>query len=154
MQMKLQWNKMKITGLNELEQKLKKIEKIEAKKIIRKAVREAQKIDLAASKDNAKSMVGGEMGNKIASALKIKAVNKQRKGSYALQVAIDPTQAEEFVHNTKGGTRYYIPTAIEYGHRKKGGGTVPSIPFMLISAEINGLTPPSQDVHDEAIESM
>lgn len=121
---------MKVKGLKELEAKLKRLEKKDAKKAVRKGVRAAQNIAKKEAKKNALSMIGGEMGAKIASALKVKAINKQKKGYYALQVGIDPARAEEFIHVTKSGIRYYIPTAIEYGHRKEGGGTVPAIPAM------------------------
>ncbi len=121
---------MKVKGLKELEKKLKRMEKKDAKKAVRKGVREAQKITQKVAKSNSQSMVGGEMGQKISGALKVKPINKQKKGYYALQVGIDPNKSDEFVHITEDGTRYYIPTAIEYGHRKQGGGTVPAIPFM------------------------
>lgn len=120
---------MKVKGLKELDKKLGNMEKKVAKKIVRTAVRKAQNITLKEAKGNVLSMVGGEMGKKIASALKVKAVRKQKKGSYSLQVAIDPSKAEEFKYKTKKGITYYIPTAVEYGH-KGDSGTVPAIPFM------------------------
>lgn len=121
---------MKVKGLADLDKKLGNMEKKVAKKIVRSAVRKAQNITKKKAKANAQSMVGGEMGQKIAGALKVKSVNKQKKGSYALQVAIDPTKADEFVHYTKDGKRYYIPTAVEYGHKKVGGGKVAPIGYM------------------------
>lgn len=126
---------MKIKGLKELENTLKKMEKKTAKKAVRKGVRTAQKICLKAAKSNVQNMVGGEMGRKIAAALKVKAVRKQKKGSYALQVAIDPNKAEQFKHKTEDGKTYYVPTAIEYGHRKVGGGKVSAIPYMRNAAD-------------------
>lgn len=119
-----------IEGLKELDRKLANMETKVAKKIVRKAVRNAQNIALKEARSNAQAMVGGDLGAKLALALKVKPVNKQKKGSYALQVVIDPAKAEELKHTTKDGKTYYIPTAVEYGHRKAGGGQVPGIPFM------------------------
>ena len=80
-------------------------------------------------------MVGGDMGAAISKAFKTKAIYKQKKGSYQLQVAIDPSKAEQFKHTTKDGKIYYIPTAIEYGHKNVGGGTTPPIPYLRDAAE-------------------
>lgn len=118
-----------LEGFENFEKKLKSLEKNVAKKVVRSAVRKAQKTTLQRTKQNASSMVGGEMGQKITDALVVKAIRKQKSGSYSLQVCIDPAKASEFKHITKDGTEYYIPTAIEYGHKKEGG-TVPAIPFM------------------------
>lgn len=35
---------------------------------------------------------------------------------------MDKNKNNRFVYHTKGGTRYYIPSAVEYGHRAPGGG--------------------------------
>lgn len=126
---------MEIKGLKALEQKLKKMEKKDAKKAVRQGTRAAQKLCEQVTKDNARSMVGGEMGEEIAKATKVKAIYKQKKGQYALQVAIDPKQAEKFKHVTESGETYYIPTAIEYGHRKQDGGKVAPIPYARSAAE-------------------
>ena len=121
---------MKVEGLKELENKLKNMEQKVAKKIVRSAVRKAQNAALKEAKANALSMIGGEMGAKIADSLKVKAVNKQRKGSYALQVCVDPAKADEF----KDGDNF-IPAAIEYGHVNRGGTETAPIPYMLNASE-------------------
>jgi HK97 gp10 family phage protein len=119
-----------VKGLAKLEKKLAKMEKKVARAIVRKAVRKAQNICLRAAKQSAESMVGGEMGSKIAGALKVKSIKKQKKGSYQLQVCIDPQKAEEFKHKTEEGETYYIPTAIEYGHKNRDGSTTAPIAYM------------------------
>ncbi len=35
---------------------------------------------------------------------------------------MDKNKNNRFVYHTKGGSRYYIPSAVEYGHRAPGGG--------------------------------
>ena len=127
--------KMELKGLNKLEKKLSNIENKVAKKIVRSASRKAQNIAAKEVKLNAISMVGGEMGNLIASAMKVQAIHKQKKGSYALAVAIDKKKAEQFLHTTKAGKRYFIPTLVEFGYKKVGGGKVPANPFMRKAAE-------------------
>ena len=124
----------KLQGFDELRKKLLNLDRKVAKKIVKKAVRDAQKITLKVAKENAEIIVGGEMGSKISKALKI--LSKTKKGSYSSKVMIDPKKAEEFVYITKDGTRYYIPTAIESGHKKVGGGTVQAIPFMRKAADL------------------
>ena len=124
-----------LEGFDKLEKKLLKMEKTQAKNIVRKANREAQKVTLAQAKANAVSMIGGEMGNKISGALKVKAARRQKPGEYRTNVEIDSKRAEEFVHNTESGERYFIPTAIEYGHISTDGGFVPPIPYMWKAAE-------------------
>lgn len=130
-------NAIQLKGFKELEQRLKKMATKDAKSAVRKGVREAQKVAQKEAKANATSMVGGEMGSKIAKALKVQALWKQKKGSYSLQVAVDPKKADEFVHVTKKGERQYIPNAIEHGHRKPHGKSkdVAPIPFMRTAAE-------------------
>lgn len=128
----------KINGNDELERKLLAMEPKVSKGIVRKAVRKAQNLTKAAMKQNANSMVGGEMGSNIAGAIKLKAAKKKRKekGTFGIDVIIDPNKSELFVHRTDISQRYYIPAAIEYGHRLPGGSgkAVAAIPFMRIAA--------------------
>ncbi len=124
-----------LEGFDNLERKLLKMEKSKAKNIVRKASRVAQRVTLKEAKANAVSMVGGEMGNKISGALQVKAARRQKPGEYRTNVEIDAKRADEFVHNTESGERYFIPTAIEYGHVTTNGGKVPPIPYMRTAAE-------------------
>lgn len=127
---------MNITGGRELERKLLNIERKVAKKIVRKAVRVAQKPTLLAAKASAKSMIRprvgeagelGAMGSLIANNLKIISP-KQRRGSYRLSVGIDSKANDIFVDISKTGKRNYIPAAIEYGHGSNKEQC--AIPFM------------------------
>ena len=96
-----------------------------SKKIIRKAVRDTAKVVQKEMKTNAKSIVGGMMGRLIARHIKVRAQKKQKRGSFGVNVWIDPKANDEFVHITKDGRRHYIPTAIEWGH-----GQAKEISFM------------------------
>jgi len=116
---------VELTGFDELEKKLLKLETKTSKKIVRKAIRDAAKILLKQMKVNAKTMVGGNMGNLIAKHLKTKAPKRQRRGEFALNVGTESKANELFVHITKAGKRHFIPSAIEFGH-----GNAKPIPYM------------------------
>jgi len=123
--------KMEVRGVKELERKLMTMPSIVAKKVVRKSVRKGAKIIHAETKSTALSMVGGEMGRKIASAIVIKTAPRaqQRPGSYSITTQVNPNKSDQFVDVSKSGVRNYIPAAIEYGHIKANGGHVPAIAF-------------------------
>lgn len=110
---------MQLEGGKELERKLKGLETKVSRKIVRRAVRAAQRPVLNAMKANARAMVGGHMGGLIASNIVLRAQKKQRRGSYAMNVRLK-SESEgapaEFIHITKEGKQHYIPAAIEFGH--------------------------------------
>ena len=123
-----------IAGAQELERNLATLGQRVHKKVVRKAVREGQRPLLAATKANARSLVGGEMGATIAKHLQIRAPKRQRRrGSYSLLVQLRPG-IDAFVHISQSGKRSYIPAAIEYGHMS-GESYVPPIPFAREAAE-------------------
>jgi len=122
---------MTIQGDQQLERKLLSLERKVAKKVVRKAGRKALRPILSSAKQNAKTMVGGEMGTLLAAALILRAFRKQRKSSYGLNVRLKAA-IQEFIHIAKDGTRYYIPAAIEYGH-----DSAAAIPFMRAAFEAN-----------------
>ena len=62
---------IQLEGAKQLEKKLKSLGTKVAKKVVRKAVRKAAKPQQQATKANARSMVGGEMGALIAKNTKI-----------------------------------------------------------------------------------
>jgi hypothetical protein len=109
-----------------------------AKKTVRTAVREGQKIILKEAKENATSMVRGNMGNLISSKMVIRTPRKQEKFTYMLMTRLHHGE-EGFVHVTKSGARHYIPAAIEYGHAAPydagGPKTVAPIPFMRTAVD-------------------
>jgi len=127
---------IQLEGGKELERKLAALETKVAKKVVRKAVRAAQKPILTAIKANARSMVGGHMGGLIASSVVLRAQKKQRRGSYAMNVRLK-SESEgapaEFVHITKEGKRHFIPAAVEFGHGP--GKEQVAIPFGRSAAD-------------------
>lgn len=110
---------IQLEGGKELEAKLKTLETKVSRKIVRKAVRAAQKPVITVAKSNALSMVGGNMGGLIAANIILRAVKKQRRGSYGMSLRLKSKSEgapAEFVHVSKTGRPTYIPAAIEYGH--------------------------------------
>ena len=114
---------------------LSAFEKKETGKIARRATRQANKdITLPELEGSASRVVGGLMGAKISNAMKVRAMTKLNRGSYGTKCLIE--EAEEFIYYTKGsafdlqtkklikssGKRYFIPSAIEYGHAFPGRG--------------------------------
>lgn len=73
---------------------------------------------LQRAKSNAMGMVGGVMGSMITTALRIKPFRRQKKHSYGMNVQISKEYNSAFQHTTRGGKKYYIPAAVQYGHKK------------------------------------
>jgi len=128
-----------ITGAKEVEHLLDQLEKKETGKICRKGTRDVQKSAiLPDTKANALSVVGGDMGTKIAKYLGVRAMTKLKRGHYGAKTIIKPY--DEFIHVTKEGKRYYIPFAIEYGHGfhgRSGNKDVRPMPYMRKAYEEN-----------------
>ena len=122
---------MELKGVENLDKLLAKMsDGNAAKNIMRMSLRAGSKLIEDATKSNANGMVGGNMGNRIASKITTRARKKQRRGEYQLNTLIKGDR-KEFVHTTKQGKEYYIPAAIEYGHTSRGGKKqVAPIPFM------------------------
>lgn len=123
-----------LQGSKELEEKLKSLDSKVAKKIVRQAVRDSAQIMQKEIQQNARSFVGGKMGNLLARHTIVRAFKKQSKGSYGVTTKF-AGDVPEFVGITAEGKRYFIPTAIEYGHAAPGLGgsgdkTVPAIPVV------------------------
>jgi len=117
---------MTLSGFDGLDKQLLSLERKVAKKIVRTATREAAKVTLKKVKENAGSMVGGNMGALLAKFAKIIVFKHQRKGSYGVQIGMKPN-VPQFDYYPVGassalttrkttGKKSYIPAAIEYGH--------------------------------------
>lgn len=111
-----------ITGMKELERKFKELDAKVAKKIVRKSVRAGAKVAQRKAKENARTMVGGNMGRLIAKYLKLLVWRRQRPGAYGMGLTISEKGNDVFVVTSKDGRRNYIPHAIEFGHALPGGG--------------------------------
>ncbi len=115
-----------ITGHEELAKLFTRLTKTELAKAARKATREANKqVTLPAAVRGA-SAIGGEMGGLIAQSLTVRSMTKLKKGHYGTKVIIKPS--DQFVYYSQTGKRYFIPTAIEYGHAFPGRGGIPYAP--------------------------
>jgi HK97 gp10 family phage protein len=106
---------LKLDGFAEFDAKLKRLVPKVAKKIVRQATKAAAKNTLKRVKENAKSMIGGEMGDLIARNAKVFVFKHQRRGSWGVQIGMDPRE-KRFIHISQSGRRSYIPSALEYGH--------------------------------------
>ena len=102
-------------GFELFDLKLKAMETKVAKTIVRRVTRTAAKNTLKEVKLNALRMVNGEMGETLFHNAKIFTFKHQRRGSFGVQIGMDPKE-EKFIHYSKSGKRNYIPSAIEYGH--------------------------------------
>lgn len=117
-----------LIGGKELEAKLLQLERKVGKKIVRSALRKAQKAMIPTIKGYLSGISkGGGMAQKIAKALTVRAQKRNPRGTYSVHVTLKPNP--DFLHYPKGsfssletrktsGKRSYIPAAIEYGHGK------------------------------------
>lgn len=120
---------------------LNAFEKKIATKVVRQGVRAAWKPLHGRAKENARSMVSGEMGKLLARNLQLRAFRRQKKGSYGMLVRLK-SGVDEFVHISATGQRAYIPAAIEYGHAapyRGGKGAAKDVaarPFMRKALDV------------------
>ncbi len=124
-----------MTGVKEIMKMFEHLEKKEAATVARQSTQQANKdITLPQLQASASQVVGGTMGADISKSLKVRAMIMLRRGSYGSKVLINDD--DKFVYFTKGsssdisskhfnkdsGKRYFIPTAIEFGHAYPGRG--------------------------------
>jgi HK97 gp10 family phage protein len=139
-----------ISGDSEIIKALEAMGQKAAKKIVNPAVKKGIEPIAMACRVNAVMNVGGEMGKLISENIIVKGQAGKKK-SYIVSAMINPAE-ESFIHITKGsysvlgglakGKRYYIPSAIEFGHSIPGnGGTgskdIPAYPFMRPAFDAN-----------------
>jgi hypothetical protein len=127
--------RLETKGFEIFDAKLSRLENKVAKKIVKDATRGAAKNTLKKVKANAKSMVGGNMGNLLAKHAKIIVFKHQRRGSWGVQIGMKsgvpqfdyyPVGASSSLRGRRAtGKKSYIPAAIEYGH-----GNARPIPFI------------------------
>ena len=139
---------VQITGAKEIEAKLLSLERKFARTIVKDALREGANHLMKAMKGRARTIGKGQtgMGKRIANALAVRVWRRQYRGVYGLGIRLKRDPA--FVGYAQGsasslkskklvqGRRYFIPTAIEYGHAFPGRGgrkgapkDVPARPF-------------------------
>ena len=122
-----------ITGLAELDRKLKALDARVKRKLVKTAVKAGANIIKHQAASNAVTMVGGEMGDLLAKNIKVHVFRKQKRGSYGVSVWMKPG-VMGFMWITQDGTQEYIPAAIEFGHfggwQQESPSFVPAIPFI------------------------
>jgi hypothetical protein len=141
--------RFEIQGVPELTRSLLGLKRDLQKKAIRGSLRKAMRPVLKKAQFNARTLVGGEMGNLIADKMILRPFKKQKRFSYGMSAMLEPG-VDEFVHVAKrsryAGGKTYIPSAIEYGHLLAGRALwmagpgaastfVPGIPFMHLAAQ-------------------
>ena len=107
---------MQIEGARQIDKALARVEGKEAKKVVRRAVRESAKVVQRRAKANAQATVGGRMGRLLARFLIVRGQRKQRRGAFGVNLQFSPKGDEAFIHTSRTGRRTYIPAAVEYGH--------------------------------------
>jgi hypothetical protein len=133
-----------IHGAEKVDRMLRKLPVLVGKKIVRHACRTGAKVIQKPAQAFAKGRVGGDMGSLIARHLVVRASKTKRPGEYAVNVMMRPG-VDEFVSQAKHvfyakgkqagkSVRYYIPAAIEYGHRKPYGASKEVAPISFMRA--------------------
>lgn len=72
-------------------------------------------------RDDAKSRINSISGELARGVISEVTWDKTKSKAFA-GVGMDKGMNDKFVVHTKNGVRYYIPAAVEYGHRFPGGG--------------------------------
>jgi hypothetical protein len=128
-----------IVGVDELQTKLQTLGPRLERKVIKKAVGDAQRFLRRHARANARALGHGRsrpgrdmsqlLGAKIVTALP----KRRRPGQYTLQVQM-AGGVPQFHHTSAAGKETYIPAAIEHGHMA-GPTYVPPSPFLRPAAD-------------------
>ena len=122
-----------ILGAKETEAQLRTLGRRVQQKVVKQAVRAAQKPLLERARANARSISrAGRMGPLLAKHIVIKTPKRQKPGIYALHVQMR-AGIPAFTDVAENGREYYIPAAIEYGHGPSGEQV--ARPFMRPAAD-------------------
>lgn len=97
-----------ITGIKEIDRKLKRLEPKVQKKVLRQSMRSGLKVMAA----EVKSQVPVETGL-TRSAVKVKAVKRKKRGSIELEVAVG---SKPGLTKQSGGKPVFYPAVVEYKH--------------------------------------
>lgn len=130
---------LEIKGAREIEEMLKTLEAKVARRVVGKALRKGAAVVRRQQIQKAITVIGGAMGTNIAGSIVVKSLKQRQRQVYRVTSMISPSN-ESLIYKNRNGKRYYIPTAIEYGHAFPGrGGTgekdVSPIPFMRPAME-------------------
>jgi len=114
-----------VTGVREIDRKLKTLEPRVQRKVLRQAMRSGMKVVLQDALMRVPVLTGLLKKN-----IKLRAMKRKRNRVVLLvQVRSDPG----LIKVSKAGVRYFYPTAVEFGH-----GSVPPHPFMRPAYDLQG----------------
>jgi hypothetical protein len=107
---------IKVEGAEQIIKRFAQMAQKDVGVITKKALKSGGKITLEKTKENANTMVGGEMGKTLSRYLGLRFMARMYRGFYGIKCEISNRANDIFVYTSKKGNRSYIPTAIEYGH--------------------------------------
>jgi HK97 gp10 family phage protein len=116
-----------VTGIRDIDRKLKRLPGAVQKKVVRKAMRAGLKVQAA----EVKSQVPVDTGL-TKSAVKVRAVKRRKRGTIEQEVMISGKVAG-LVKTSKSGNRAFYPAIVEYG-----SSAHPPNPFMRRAYESKG----------------
>lgn len=120
-----------VTGIPEIDAKLRTLEFRVQSKLLRQAMRKGMKLVLADAKARAPVDTG-----LMARSVKLRAMRRSRSRQGLL---VQVNSAEGLVKTTKAGERYFYPAVVEFGD-----GETPAHPFLRPAYDRQG--PPARDV--------
>lgn len=121
-----------ITGIREIDRRLKRLEPAVQKKILRKAIRSGLKLVAEEVKARAPVDKGA-----LRKGIKVRACRRRKRGAIELEVRIAATDETKRTSKKSGKTVFY-PAIVEYGRNDKLSGSVPPNPFMRQAFEARG----------------
>ena len=114
-----------VTGIKEIDSKLKTLEPRVQRKVLRQAMRSGMKLVMQDALMRVPVLTGLLKRN-----IKLRAMKRKRnRAGLLVQIKSDPG----FVTVSKAGVKYWYPAAVEFGH-----GTVPAHPFMRPAYDFKG----------------
>jgi HK97 gp10 family phage protein len=123
--------KFKIEGMKELEESLKKLNKI-PQKCVNRAAKQGAQIVLESAKANAPEDIGN-----LKAGLKLVREKTRVRGKKVLQVTFNRDFNHIFVKVSKTGNRSYYPASQEYGFKTRSGGYIPGFRYLKKSITQN-----------------
>ena len=108
--------KLDMRSYNDLFTKLDVLGKKTATKVMKKALRDAAKIQRKATKGNIASMFKKRSGDLFRSVI-VRAAKTKQRGVFGIRVMLDTRKYPNLVKFTKDGTRHFYPAVLEYGSR-------------------------------------
>jgi HK97 gp10 family phage protein len=119
--------KVVITGIKDIDKRLRQLEPKVGRKVVRQAIRASLKIMAQEVKNQVPVRTG-----LTKSSVQVRALKAKKRGAIALEVRISG-KVEGLIKTTRKGKRFFTPALVEYGHK----GVAPN-PFMRRAFEARG----------------